>query len=67
MADEVQRALGRIEGKLDSVLTDRAEDQKRLNNHSNRIKSLELWRSWTIGACAAVGALWAIFSTLHGK
>ena len=34
MIDEIQRALGRIEGKLDGVI-------ERLNNHEEQISGLE--------------------------
>lgn len=55
--DEIQRALGRIEGKLDAWA-------KRLDEHSEagrlveaRVSSLEQSRSWLVGGAAAVAAV----------
>jgi hypothetical protein len=71
MSDEVQRALGRIEGKLDSVLEKQESHSDRLDNHGNRLGKLERWQSYTLGAGAAagvlVGALWTILSAIHGR
>lgn len=53
---DLQRALGRIEGKLDAV----AEDVKSVTayaaKNAERIGSLERSRAWLAGAAAAVGA-----------
>jgi hypothetical protein len=68
MADEVQRTLGRIESKLDSVLEKQDEHKQRLDNHGARIGGLERWRAWTLGAAVAIGAMWSLISTLvHGN
>lgn len=48
MIDDVQRSLGRIEGKLDNLL----DSQK---NHDNRIISLENDRNRVKGALWGVG------------
>lgn len=41
--NELTRAVGRIEGKLDAFLT-----------HETRISNLEKWRSWTAGIALAL-------------
>ena len=46
---EIQRALGRIEGKLDNI----AEDIK---DHGDRLWTLEKWQSKMVGIAAAVSA-----------
>lgn len=51
MSDEVQRALGRIEGKLDKLDTVLAVQR----GHERRISSLERWKAWTYGVATTVG------------
>ena len=56
MADntnDIERTLGRIEGKLDGMIDDRKEDKQRLDNHGNRIGSLERWQARVLGISAA--------------
>ena len=50
--EEIQRALGRIEGKLDSF------DQRfeRIEGLYTRVNALEGWRKWILGVQAAIGA-----------
>jgi hypothetical protein len=70
--DELSRAIGNIEGKLDSVLEQLKRKDERLDNHANRLAKLERWQAWTLGAGAAAGAalaaVWAVFTQLfHGR
>lgn len=70
--DELSRAIGNIEGKLDTVLEQLRTKDDRLNNHGERIGKLERWQSWTLGAGAAVGAaiavLWSVITqVIHGR
>lgn len=68
MADEVQRALGRIEAKLDSFTDIQKDHKQRLDNHGNRLGSLERWRAWTLGAGAVAGIVISVlWQLLHGK
>ncbi len=57
MSDNIERALGRIEGKLDSLVktveTTDANHLTRLNDHSKRIGVLENWKSKMLGVAAA--------------
>jgi hypothetical protein len=51
---EIQRGLGRVEGKLDTALA-------RMDDHEKRLGLLEKWRRWLAGAywgvCVVLGAL----------
>ena len=61
MADNIERTLGRIEGKLDAALAsieDRQDTQdKRLDNHGTRLAGLENWKSRVLGIAAAAGVV----------
>lgn len=70
--DEIFRALGRIEGKLDAQLEREQAQNARLDSHSARLGKIERWQAWTLGAGAAAGAalaaIWAVFTqVLHGR
>lgn len=69
MADDVQRTLGRIESKVDSLLEKQDEHKARLDNHGQRIGKIERWQSWTLGACAAIGVVAGLLVTVlqHGR
>jgi len=54
--DEVQRALGRIEGKLDGISDDIRDTRARLAGHGQRIAGLEKSRSKFLGAAAVAVA-----------
>lgn len=51
--DDIMHAIGRLEGKMDGVKSDvkqlREVSEKRLDNHANRVASLEKSRSWQKG------------------
>lgn len=59
MMDDLQRSLGRLEGKVDQLLASRIEDATRHFRHEQRLNSLERWRSYIAGAVAIVGVLLA--------
>lgn len=52
----IMHMLGRLEGKLDGILNKQAEQDHRLNTHSDRLTRLEKSKMWLIGAAAGVGA-----------
>jgi hypothetical protein len=54
MADNIERTLGNIEGKLDAFLDKQKEQDTRLNNHSGRIASLEQYKAKAIGIVAFI-------------
>jgi hypothetical protein len=55
---EIQRALGRVEGKLDTALT-------RMDKQEERIGNVEKRQWWVAGVFAAIGAALGIGGT-HG-
>jgi hypothetical protein len=59
--DSIERTLGRIEEKLDNLA---AATLPRLNNHSERLGSLERGRAWLYGAVATTGFIVGLVLTL---
>ena len=49
-------ALGRLEGKVDSLLALQKSQEEQLNGHDERIRTLESSRSFIMGGAAIVGA-----------
>ena len=49
--------LGRVEGKLDAILSHQDRVTDRLDDHGKRINKLEMFRSWQLGASAVVASL----------
>tara|TARA_R110002020_G_scaffold2751_2_gene12915 strand:- start:5514 stop:5729 length:216 start_codon:yes stop_codon:yes gene_type:complete len=62
--DQILRAFGRLEGKVDAV----KETVERLDlkdvSQEKRIQNLETSRAWVKGAVAAVAAAWAFIIKL---
>lgn len=56
--DDLQRAFGRMEAKLDAINNNLVILSKRLDAHSNRLGSLERSRAWLMGIGAALAVLW---------
>jgi len=54
MDQEILLALGRLEGKVDSLLTQQSITNEELNKHDSRIRDLEMSRSWLMGAAGAI-------------
>lgn len=52
-SDNIERTLGRMEGKLDGIL-------KALPDHERRIRVLEKWRWLLIGAFAVLSAFFRL-------
>ena len=59
---DIQRALGRIEGKQDAMLVQLERGTDRMDKHDKRIGSLERSRHWVTGVAAGIGALIGIGS-----
>ncbi len=57
MNEELLLALGRLEGKVDSLITSLAVHDEELQRLENRIRHLENSRSWMLGAAAVIGAV----------
>jgi len=60
MTDEVQRSLGRIEGKLDAVLNSQED-------HAKRLTAVERWSNQIAGALALVTVTIPVLIFLLGK
>lgn len=54
--DELFLAIGRLEGKVDSILAQQSRQNDELKAHDNRIRALEHSKSFTMGWAAAIGA-----------
>lgn len=65
--------IGRMDGKLDLLLTRHDQHERQLQNLERRIRALEAWKSKAVGWLAAAGAaggaataqLPALLSLLH--
>ena len=55
--NEILLALGRLEGKVDSLVARQKVIDDELDKHESRLRSLEQGKSWMLGAAAAIGAL----------
>mgnify|MGYP003136190208 CR=1 FL=1 len=66
MNEEILLALGRLEGKVDSLITQQAAHNEELARHDTRIRSLEQSKSWLLGAAAAAGAVASFLVNLIG-
>jgi cystathionine beta-lyase family protein involved in aluminum resistance len=55
--DELFLAIGRLEGKLDSLIAMQGKQGDELKDHDIRIRSLEQSKSHFIGYAAAAGGL----------
>ena len=53
---EILLALGRLEGKVDALITRQTIHDEELDRHDLRIRELEKSRSWMFGVAAAIGA-----------
>jgi pantothenate kinase len=56
MNEEILVALGRLEGKVDALITRQSLVDEELARQEKRIRSLEQSKSYVIGAAAMVGA-----------
>mgnify|MGYP003116705399 CR=1 FL=1 len=61
MSDELLLALGRLEGKVDSLITRQSLLDQEIEKLDRRVRSMEQSRSWIVGAAAACGAAFSMF------
>jgi hypothetical protein len=54
---EIHRAIGRMEGKLDSVLEERRAERERVTEIEAHTRKVEARQHWYSGAGAILGAL----------
>lgn len=57
MPDSLEFTLGRIEGKLDSIILRQKEHTDSLSAHDDRIKKLETWKAGVVAVSAATSAV----------
>lgn len=60
--EELFLAIGRLEGKVDSLLAMQSHQQDQLKEHDSRIRSLEHSRGYMLGSAAAIGASMSLVS-----
>ncbi len=56
MNEEILVALGRLEGKVDALITRQSLIDEQIGRQEKRIRALEQSKSYVIGAAAMVGA-----------
>jgi hypothetical protein len=54
--ESIHFALGRLEGKVDTLIQLQRLHEDQLKNHEERLRELEHSRSFTLGMAAAIGA-----------
>lgn len=57
MNEEILLALGRLEGKVDSMMTSLRVQEQELKVLEKRIRELENNRAWMLGAAAVISAI----------
>lgn len=66
MDNEILIALGRLEGKVDALITRQAIHDEELDRHDKRLRELEQSRAWILGAAAVIGAVAAFLVNMIG-
>ena len=64
--DNVLIAIGRLEGKVESLINLLKSHSNALEEYDNRIRNLEQGRAWVLGAAAAIGAATSFIGKLIG-
>ena len=54
---DIQRALGRIEGKQDAMLAQLERGTERMDKHDEKIGKLQNRQHWYAGIAAGIGAV----------
>ena len=54
--NDILLTLGRLEGKVDSLIQSQAAQGEKLTAHDARLRKLEQSKAWFYGVTAAVGA-----------
>lgn len=58
--DHIERALGRIEGKLDLLIPALAANEDRTTKLSSRVSKIEKWQSKMLGGAIVAGFLFGL-------
>jgi len=64
---EIMLAIGRLEGKVDTLIQMQRMQEDQIKNHEERLRQLEHSRSFTMGLAAAVGAVVSVALNLAVK
>jgi hypothetical protein len=64
---EMMLAIGRLEGKVDTLIQMQRIQEDQIKNHEERLRELEHSRSFTMGMAAAVGAVVSVTLNLVVK
>lgn len=57
MNEEILLALGRLEGKVDAMMTSLRLQEQELKSLDKRIRELEQSKAWMLGAAAVISTL----------
>tara|TARA_Y100000114_G_scaffold153773_1_gene174458 strand:- start:163 stop:372 length:210 start_codon:yes stop_codon:yes gene_type:complete len=64
--NQILLALGRLEGKVDAMLTRQKYHDEELDRQDQRLRKLEQGRSWLLGAAAVVGSVCSLLASKLG-
>lgn len=54
---EIMLAIGRLEGKVDTLIQMQRIQEDQIKNHEDRLRQLEHSKSYAMGIAAAIGAI----------
>jgi TolA-binding protein len=60
-------AIGRLEGKVDTLIQLQRMQEEQIKNHEDRLRQLEHSKSYAMGIAAAIGAIISTATTLLSK
>jgi TolA-binding protein len=60
-------AIGRLEGKVDTLIQLQRLQEEQIKNHEDRLRQLEHSKSYAMGIAAAIGAIISTATTLLSK
>ena len=68
MADQqdLLLAIGRLEGKVDSILATMRQHGEEIERIDNRVRKLEQSKAWLLGGAAVIGAVSSYFFRFIG-
>lgn len=64
---EILLALGRLEGKVDALISRQMVHDEELERQDQRIRSLEQSKAWLFGVAACIGGSVSLLVTIIGK
>ena len=64
---EIMLAIGRLEGKVDTLIQLQRLQEEQIKNHEDRLRQLEHSKSYAMGIAAAVGAIISTATTMVTK